>query len=310
MFRFMTTLGVALVQGSLVSAAVVEPETQPELKLEYTYRVGEPVRYEFESYQFMVQIAMDRVATSSEATNSVIRRELLDVREDGTLVVSERTEQYGYEQKVNDEVYSFDSQNPEHEAGRDDPRVRAQTETMGWPADLIMTRVGEIVGVANEDQIAQKIEAVEDEALRDEIRAQYSTPILIREKNPFSKLLSENPVGVGDSWSVSYVIDEDPMSFTVNQQMTVVSINNWKEGKQVRVEFKGDIDIKLPADFPAFMNIEENSIEGSFVFNTHIGTVTEYQSRMSIGFRGTPGEGIPAVSISTTLRTEYDMIED
>lgn len=308
-----TLLSAVAVFLPLISSGAVEtrqPSEQPDVKLEYTYQIGEPVRYEFEAFQYMIQVAMGQVATTSETTNSVIRRELLDVREDGTLVVSERTEQYRYQQKVNDEVYDFDSQNPEHEAGRDDPRVRAQTQTMGWPAELIMTPLGEIVGVANEDQISEKIDAVEDEATQEEIRAEYSTPILIREANPFSKLLSESPVGVGDSWSVSYAIDEEPMTFTINQRMTVVSILDWKEGKQVRVVFKGDIDIKLPADFPAFMNIEENSIEGSFVFNTHIGTVTDYQSRMSIGFGGSPGEDIPAVSISSTLRTEFEMIRD
>ncbi|MCA9276479.1 MAG: hypothetical protein KDA29_10675 [Phycisphaerales bacterium] len=310
MFRSLTTVGVALVQGSMVSAAFAEPEKQPEVKLAYTYQIGEPVRYRFDSYQFMVQIAMDQVSTTSQSTSSVLRRELLDEREDGTLVVSSQTEQYAFEQKVNDEIYAFDSENPEHESQRDDPQVRAQIETLGWPTQFVMTPLGEVVGIANESQITQKIDAVEDSSLRDEIRAQYSTPILIREANIFSKLLSENPVGVGDSWSVSYVFDEEAMSFKVNQQMTVASILDWKEGKRVRVEFKGTIDFEMPAEFPAFMKVEERSIEGSFVFNTHIGTLTEYRSRMSIGFGGSPGEGIPKVSVSTTLRTEFEMIDD
>lgn len=310
MFRFLTTVSVVLVQGSVVTAGVFEPEKQPAVKLEYTYKIGEPVRYKFESYQFMVQIAMDQVSTTSETTNTVIRRELLDEREDGTLVVSSQTEQYAFEQKVNDEVYAFDSENPEHESQRGDPQVRARIETMGWPTQFVMTPLGEVVGVANEAHIAQKIDAVGNESLREEVRAQYSTPILIREANIFSKLLSENPVGVGDSWSVSYAIEEEPMTFVVNQEMTVASILDWKEGKRVRVEFKGEIDLELPADFPAFMKVEQRSIEGSFVFNTHIGTVTEYRSTMSIGFGGSPGEGIPGVSISSSLRTEYEMMND
>ncbi len=310
MFRSLTTAGVALVQCSLVSAVFAEPEKQPEVTLAYTYQAGEPVRYRFESYQFAIQIAMDQMSTSSQSTSSVLHRELLDEREDGTLVVAEKTEQYAFEQKVNDEIYAFDSENPEHESHRDDPQVRAQIETLGWPTQYVMTPLGEVVGIANEAQIAEKIDAVEDASLRDEIRAQYSTPILIREANPFSKLLSDSPVGVGDSWTVSYVIDEGPMSFKVNQRMTVASILDLEEGKRVRVEFDGTIDFEMPADFPAFMKVEEHSVEGRFVFNTHLGTMTEYQSRMSIGFGGSPGEGIPKVSVSTTLRTEYEMMND
>jgi len=310
MSKFLMTLALLVPLSSSVFAAAPEPEKQAPVMLEYTYQIGEPVRYRTQNHQSMIQVLMDQIVQNSETRDSIITRELLETREDGTLVVAERYEQFGLKEKTPGGDFSYDSTNPDDESKLDDPRVRSSMASFDWVAQLMMTPQGEVVGLANEAELAQRAEKVEDLELRQELLDDYSVETQINNVNPFTKLLPDKPVSVGDSWQISYVIDEDPMMFSVTQTMTVASIIDWKEGKFVRVDIVGNIDFDLPQEFPEFMKITDRSIKGRFVFNTHLGTVTDYQTTMSIGFGGSPGEGMPGVSISSTLTSSYEIIRD
>lgn len=311
MLKSLSVLMLMLPMGSIMLGAGVEPEEQAPVKLEYTFQVGEPVRYKAHNLANITQVFFDQISTSSEEMNSVISRELIETLDDGTLVIAEQTEQYKYRKTTSDDgEFVFDSTNPDDQSKRDDERIRATMTGLDWVVQLLMSPQGEITGLANEKALIARTQEIENAELRAEVLDELSFANQLKEINPFTKLLPEQAVGVGDTWDVSYRIDESPMIFKVEQTMTVTGIIDWKEGKYVSVDVVGIINFDLPPDSPEFMKITANSIKGQFVFNTHLGTVTDYESTLTIGFGGSPSEDSPGVLISSTLSTSYEMIRD
>ena len=303
------TLSVLMLpMGLMMLGAGAEPEEQAPVKLEHTFQSGEPIRYKAISDRTSVQSGMGQVVSSNEEHKSVISRELIETREDGTLVVAEKREQYGYYQRTDSTVFEFDSSKEEDQSKRDDERVRAAMTRLDWDVAYLMSPMGEILGIANEAELEGQAQKIEDETLRAEVMTQLASAALIKEANPVTMVIPEHAVAVGDSWDVSYTVQEGPIVFEMKRTMTVAGIIDWKEGKRVRVDIAGTIEFELPANFPSFMKITNNSIEGWFVFNTHLGTVTDYKAFQFIAFGGSPGEDMPGVYVSSSATTRYDMI--
>lgn len=308
----LTTLGLAGAAPSL--AGELRPDqtlgergqTQSEpVTLEYTYRQGAPLRYKVTSSSSMIQHAMGQTVTVRDRSTTVLTRELAHKRDDGSLVIAQTPESYKNSETSPAGEFTFDSTSEEDKPKGDDPRVKADVTSLGWRTELVISPRGRITGVANSDELTERIAKVSDPQTRAQLEETFTLESLTREYGPFMFVLPEKPVGVGDSWEQSFTVSEDGMAMTANQTMTVKSIADWKDGSRVRVEFNGKLDMQLPPEFPAFMKVSAKSIKGHYVFSTHEGAMSEYHATIHFRFEGSPGEGAPPMSVDVALDMQY-----
>lgn len=302
----MLSIAAALAFSSMTTIHA-EPEKPAPVTLEYTFKGQDSFSYTQTSIMSQLQLVFGNATSNTTTSTSTLTRSLAETLDDGSLVIADKTELKSFNNDNNGDIFDFDPANPEHAEKASDPRVAPALAIQDWSVHYIMSPLGEVLGVQNTEEIQELAAQVEQEGLRKQLQAGYTEEAMSTEFEPTVFLLPENPVTVGDQWSRSYTMAADPMEFVINQTMTVEGILDWKDGKYVRVSFEGEMDIKLPPEFPAFMKITEKSIDGWFVFNTHLGTITEYKMLMKINMAGSPNPSMGEVSVSTSASNAYEL---
>lgn len=292
---------------SSLTALHAEPDKPAPVTLEYTFQGQDSFIYTQISSMSQTQFLFGTLTSTTTTSTSALTRKLAETLDDGNLVVSDQTTLQSFQGTAGEDVFTYDASNPEDAAKQSDARLSPLLAIQDWAVRYIMGPQGEAHGVQNTEELQQLAGKIEDEALREQLKLGYNEEAMTAEFEPTVYLLPDQPVTIGDQWTRSYTMDADPMEFIINQTMTVVSILDWKDGKSVRVNFEGEMDIKLPSDFPAFMKITQKSTKGSFVFNTHLGTVTDYKMEMDIKMAGSPNPSMGEVSVWTTAGNSYEL---
>jgi hypothetical protein len=249
----------------------------------------------------------EQLSVMEERFVSDITREQIGKSDDGMLVMRQITNSFTMRESTPAGVFKFDSNNEEDQGKRSDERVRGIYESLGWAIDYAISPKGEVLRVENLEALGEKISAITQEQIREELEDALSLDTLIQDVNPFMHLLPEQEVGKDDTWVSSFTIIDDGMKMTANQEMLVQSVFDWKDGHYVGVKFEGDVEMQLPPEFPPFMTITESSISGNFIFNTHYGAVSDYKSSIRFVFTGTPGPGMDTITLVLGLHMEYEL---
>ena len=295
----------------LALASSVHGLDEPEkVKLEYTFRTGEALRYEVTKSSVMSQIMGDQLVVMKETIVSDVTRERIGDTDDGGMVVRQVTDSFTLVESTPAGEFAFDASSDEDASKRSDARVRGLYESLGWEIEYVMTPRGEVEGVQNLESIDQQIDQISQQDLRAELQDSFTVEPLIQEVNPFMHLLPEEGVGKGDTWETAFVIIDEGMTMSAEQEMLVETVLEWKDGHYVSVSFDGDLDVTLPPDFPPFMKLTESTIEGTFIFNTHYGSVSDYNSKFRFVFSGSPGEGMDTITLVLSLQMQYELKRD
>lgn len=303
---FMAASTLCLVLTSAVHG-VDEPQV---VDLEYTFRTGEPLRYEVSRRSVMSQSMGAQLSMMSESFVSDVTRERIGEKDDGSLIVRQVTNSFAYREATPAGEFDFDSSSEEDQGKRGDERVRGFYESLGWDIEYVLSPKGEVIGVENLDSLGERVGEIAQEDARVELEDTFSLDSLIQEVNPFMHLLPDEQVGKGDTWVSTFTIVDEGMEMTAKQNMLVQSVLDWKDGHYVGVKFEGDVDMQLPPEFPPFMEVTESTIEGAFVFNTHYGAVSDYNSTIKFVFSGTPGPGMDTVTLVMSLHMRYELQRD
>ena len=93
--------------------------------------------------------------------------------------------------------------------------------------------------------------------------------------------------------------------------MTVKKITKIHGGQAFHVDIEGTIDVDqaMLIDFAPFMKVLKNTYSGNFVFNTALGTVTNFESTISLDIAGTP-EGMGDIKLFLELYMQYQIIDN
>jgi len=305
----MPTLITAIALLSTSSALVAPNDT---FKLEYTFDTKGPITYVITQSQSITQDIMGEVSQSTESGALFVHRELIATQDDGTLVVSQRSKAYSFTENLMDENFEFDSTNPAHDPLKSDYRVATQVESFGWNIEILMSPQGDVVGLNNADEISDLIEKVSDSENQEELTDMFSLQTLTGDYGPFWHVLPEQAVGLGDVWERVYTIEDEDFGFIIDQTMTVKQITKTKGGQTLHVDIEGTINVDeaMLSEFPPFMKVTKNTYSGNFIFNTALGTVTNFESTISLDIAGSPGEGMGDVIISSDMKLQYKMIEN
>jgi len=300
------SLAAALALSTLATdhTSVAGPEP---VTLAYTFEGLGAYNYTRSNSQTQLQSMFGQNTTTTSLTTAIFSRELVETLDDGNRVVAEQNELRTYSESLQQGDFDFDASKPEDESKRTDPRVAAELASTDWTIHYIMNPQGEILGIHNTDEINEKIAAVKDAELGAQLAKTHEEEALINEQDLFTHLLPAVPVAEGDQWSRTITVAEGPMSTSIVQTMTVESIIEWKEGHRVVVLIEGDVSLSLPADFPDFMKITQNTFTGRFIFNTHVGAITEYSSDMTLVMAGSPNPSMGEVSVTNKMHSEYEL---
>ena len=157
--------------GELIHAVEAKKDT---VKLEYTFSTDEPISYVMTYGQIMTADIMGEVFHSSESSSLVFDRELIEIQDDGTLVIAQRSKSYSYTEKSPEDVFEFDSTNPEHASLKLNSLVVAEVESIGWNIEILMSPQGDVVGIHNADEISNLIGKVSVSRAQDELTDMFS----------------------------------------------------------------------------------------------------------------------------------------
>lgn len=292
--------------GELAHSLDAQIET---VKLEYTFDTDGPISYAITQSQSMSQDMMGQLSETSETKSLVVDRELLEIQDDGTLVLVQRSKSYSFTENSAEGVFEFDSTNSDHDSLQSDIRVAAEVESFGWNIEILMSPQGDIVGLHNADEISALVQKVGDSEVQDELADMFSLEIITSDYGPFWHVLPEQAVGLGDKWDRVYTVLDDDSTFVFNQTMTVKKIEKAKGGEIVHVDITGTIDVVF-AGIPPFIKPVKNLYAGSFVFNTVMGTVTNFESTFYLDLAGSPGEGMGEFKMSSKLGMKYEIIDN
>ncbi len=265
-------LALAPVRNAAPPAAE-QPAQQP-VTLAYRFVEDRPVRFDLSQEMVSTQTAFEETTVVRTRTGNRTRTELVERRDDGSLLIANTIESVRFWARDDTEEVSFDSENPEDEAKTADAAVASVALMKGVRVLLHIGPDGTVRAVPNADELRGRAEAMED-AMMAEIARQLWTPEAITAMNEGNlKLLPATPVRPGDTWAHTVELPFDLGVIVMTMRMTLRGVAEGPDGRMFAdIGISGGITSRFEANSEFLMRLDDSRLDGAVRFDIADGVI-------------------------------------
>ena len=257
--------------------------------LVYKFNADAPTRYEMTQGMKQSQVVQGMEMETNSTTTSITSTELLDVNEEGSILIQTTTESIIFTLTAPGVTLSYDSNNPADQAKLGDPTVASLAGTVGMKLQLLIAPDGTVLDVPNMKDISAITDGMQDEAVKAgaEISLEKETIIATNEMN--YKLLPTETVEAGDQWHRDFDV---PMAgigvMTTSFDLTLDSV---KDGI-ASISITGSMTMPPFVQDGISTSLSSTEVQGIFKFNIEDGVADFYDlttiANIAAGMEGMP----------------------
>lgn len=263
---------------SAVFAASPAPLTQPETEpvaLAFKFAQGLPALFDLTQEMTSTQTAFGETTVVRTRTGNRTRTELLERKDDGSLLIANTIESVRFWAKDEVEEVNFDSENPEDEAKTADAAIASVALMKGVRVVLHLGPDGTVRAVPNADELQAKAAAMED-PMMGEIARQLWTPEAITAMYEGNlKLLPSVPVRPGDTWTHTVELPFDLGVIVMTMNMTLKGVQQAAGRSFADIGITGVITSRFDAGADFQMKLDDSKMDGQVRFDIADGVLEQ-----------------------------------
>jgi hypothetical protein len=257
-------------------AALTQPASEP-VALAYRFVEGQPALFDLTQEMTSTQTAFGETTVVRTRTGNRTRTELVERKDDGSLLIANTIESVRFWAKDDAEEVSFDSENPEDEAKTADAAVASVALMKGVRVVLHLGPDGTVRAVPNADELLAKAAAMEDPMIG-EIARQLWTPEAITAMYEGNlKLLPSVPVAPGDTWTQTVELPFDLGVIVMTMHMTLKGVQQEGGRSFADIGVAGTITSRFDANADFQMKLDDSKMDGQVRFDIADGVLDRFR---------------------------------
>ncbi len=270
--QFAALLLSTLLAMPLVATVPAEPASEPVV-LAFRFVEGAPTRFDMTQEMTSTQTAFGETTVVRTRTSSRTRTELVERKDDGSVVIASTIETVRFWAKDDAEEVSFDSENPEDEAKTADAAIASVALMKGVPVMLHLGPDGTVRAVPNADELLGRAAAMEDPMKAEIARQLWTAEAVTAMHEGNFKLLPSVPVRPGDAWThtVELPFDLGVIVMTLNMTLKGVDVQAGRSFADIGVT--GTITSRFDTGSDFTMKLDDSKVAGDARFDMADGLI-------------------------------------
>jgi len=258
------------------AAPLTLPANEP-VALAFKFVEGQTALFDLTQEMTSTQTAFGETTVVRTRTGNRTRTELLERKDDGSLLIANTIESVRFWAKDEVEEVSFDSENPEDEAKTADAAVASVALMKGVRVVLHLGPDGTVRSVPNADELQAKAAAMDD-AMMGEIASQLWTPEAITAMYEGNfKLLPSVPVRPGDTWTHTVELPFDLGVIVMTMNMTLKGLQEDAGRSFADIGINGTMTSRFEADAELMMKLDDSKLDGEVRFDIADGVIDRFR---------------------------------
>jgi hypothetical protein len=269
---------LAAVSASTLWVAPAEPGAQAEaVNLVYRFVEGKPLVFDQTQEMTSTQTAFGETFTVRSRNGNRTRTDLVERKEDGSLVIANTVERVSFWAKDDEEEVSFDSQKPGDQEKLDDPAIASVALMKDVRVLLHIGPDGSVRGVPNADELMKKAEAMEDPMMAEIARQLWAADSVVAMQEGNLKLLPGKPVRPGDTWNHTIELPFDLGVILMNMTMTLKGVETRDGRSFADIGIAGSIGSRFEPNPEFIMRLDDSKLSGVVRFDVEEGVIDRMQ---------------------------------
>ena len=257
-----------MIKYAAILACFTLPSIASEpVQLQYKFDVDEPTHFELTQEMSQTQTMQGQTMNTNSSTTSMMTTELLEAKEDGSILISTTTESMKLSITAPGTNLSYDSTLDADKSKLSNPTIASMASMVGMQVQLLIAPDGTILDVPNVDAIQQRIDAMSDPAVQQGASAMADKETIKATNEMNYKLLPDEPVEVGDQWSREFVVPLGFADLTTTLDLTLDSV---KDGI-ASISISGAMTMPEVVQQGVTMNLSNSKVNGTLRFNIEDG---------------------------------------
>lgn len=282
----LTLACLATLSATTLWAVPAQPGAQPvtqasaqaeAVTLVYRFVEGKPLVFDLTQEMTSTQTAFGETFTVRSRNGNRTRTDLVERKEDGSLIIANTVERVSFWAKDDEEEVSYDSQKPADQEKLDDPAVASIALMKDVRVLLHIGPDGSVRGVPNADELMKKADAMEDPMMAEIARQLWAADSVIAMQEGNLKLLPGKPVRPGDTWNHTIELPFDLGVILMNMTMTLKGVET-KDGRSFAdIGIAGSIGSRFEPNSEFMMRLDDSKLAGVVRFEIGAGVIDRMQ---------------------------------
>jgi hypothetical protein len=269
---------LAAVSASTLWVAPAEPSAPAEpVRLAYRFVEGKPLVFDQTQEMTSTQTAFGETFTVRSRNGNRTRTDLVERKEDGSLVIANTVERVSFWAKDDEEEVSFDSEKPVDQEKLDDPAIASVALMKGIRVLLHIGPDGSVRGVPNADELMKQAEAMEDPMMAEIARQLWAADSVVAMQEGNLKLLPGKPVRPGDTWNHTIELPFDLGVILMNMTMTLKGVETRDGRSFADIGIAGSIGSRFEPNPEFIMRLDDSKLSGVVRFDVEEGVIDRMQ---------------------------------
>jgi len=281
---------------SLLALPVLPALGAEPVMLQYKYDTDEPVRAEIVQNVEQAQTMMGKKRSSTSKMTTRVVTELLEEKEDGSLLLSHKTDRVLMDLSASGVEIEYDSSLAEDRPLMSNPAIASAAALVGWEVKLLIRPDGTVEEIANLDQLKQTTATLPEEADAQAVQAMLQEDSLKSFHQTYLRLLPEEPVEPGDTWERAFSVPFSGGEMSMNLGLTLDKVEDGK----AYITVGGDVTMDDVVQQGATLSLKSGALDGAMVFNIEQGVQELYELEMDVSI-GATAEGFPGEVFTADL---------